>query len=221
MLSALPGIAGLFLAVSPAPARAHPHEFVDTAITFRFDDTGRLGAIGVVWIWDDLTSMLIVEDLGMDADGDGELTEAERQALSDRFGNWPEGFTGDLHLSHAGRTVGIGGPLDLVADYRRGRLIVSYLRALPERIEMTAGPVSLQVYDPEYYVFYDLYGVPEVVGRADCHVDVVKADIPAAQRIYDQLLGQLSEEEMMEEGRYPEVGGAFADEMRLECAAAP
>ena len=62
----------IFLALTclnPGQAGAHPHEFIDTAITLRTDEEGRLGAIGVVWVWDDLTSMLIIEDLGMDSDG--------------------------------------------------------------------------------------------------------------------------------------------------------
>lgn len=207
--------------LNPGQAGAHPHEFIDTGLTFRTDDEGRLGAIGVVWVWDDLTSMLIVEDLGMDGDGDGELTGEEKQRLAAQFSQWPEEYTGDLYLTRDGQPVELTVPLEVKADYLQGRLVLNYLRALPERIPLGQVPVILQVYDPSYYVFYDLAGTPEVRGRDGCHVSIRKADIGAAQKLYDRLLGQLTEEEMMEQGKYPEVGGAFADEVVLECDARP
>jgi polyphosphate kinase len=214
----------IFLALTclnPGQAGAHPHEFIDTAITLRTDEEGRLGAIGVVWVWDDLTSMLIIEDLGMDSDGNGELTAEEKQRLAAQFSQWPEDYGGDLYLTWDGKPVELTGPLDMKADYLQGRLVLNYLRALPERIRLVQTPVILQAYDPSYYVFYDLVGIPEVRGRDGCRVSIRKADIGAAQKLYDQLLGQLTEEEMMEQGKFPEVGGAFADQVVLECDARP
>ncbi|MFT4014448.1 MAG: DUF1007 family protein [Paracoccus sp. (in: a-proteobacteria)] len=205
----------------PAQAGAHPHEFIDTRITFRMDDGGRLEAIGVVWVWDDLTSMLIVEDLGMDGDGNGELTGEEKQRLAAQFSQWPEDYGGDLYLTWDGKPVELTGPMDMKADYLKGRLVLTYLRALPSRIDLDRAPVTLQVYDPGYYAFYDLAGMPEVRGRDGCRVSIHKADIGAARKLYDRLLGQLTEEEIMEQGKYPEVGGAFADRVVLECAARP
>ncbi len=222
MLRALP--LPIFLALtclSPGQAGAHPHEFIDTGLTFRTDDEGKLGAIGVVWVWDDLTSMLIIEDLGMDGDGNGELTAEEKQRLAAQFSQWPEDYGGDLYLTWDGKPVELTGPLDMKADYLKGRLVLTYLRALPERIRLDQTPVILQAYDPSYYVFYDLVGIPEVRGRDGCRVSIRKADIGAAQKLYDRLLGQLTEEEMMEQGKFPEVGGAFADEVVLECDAWP
>lgn len=203
------------------PAQAHPHEFIDTAITFRFDDQNKLGAIGVVWVWDDLTSMLIVEDSGIDSDGDGALTPEEKVQLVEIFSQWPADFAGDLYISKNGKPVQLSGPLDMTVDLRDGRVVVHYLRALMDRQSLDDGPVSLQVYDPTYYAFYDLSGTPEVVGRSDCTVEIQKADIAAAQKIYDQLLSQLTDEDIMTEGKYPEVGGVFADEVRLACGAQP
>ena len=205
----------------PDQAGAHPHEFIDTGITFRMDDEGMLGAIGVVWVWDDLTSMLIIEDLEMDSDGNGELTSDEKDRLVAQFSQWPDDYTGDLYLTRDGKPVELSGPLDMKADYLQGRLVLTYLRALPERIRLDRTPLTLQAYDPSYYVFYDLAGTPEVRGRQGCHVTIRKADIGAAQKLYDRLLGQLTEEEIMEQGKYPEVGGAFADEVVLECDARP
>ncbi|NHF74529.1 DUF1007 family protein [Paracoccus xiamenensis] len=210
----------IFLCLSvfaPAGGRAHPHEFVDAGITFYFDDQGRLGATGIVWVWDEFTSMLILEDLGLDGDGDGVLTGAERQTAVERFNDWPEGFEGDLYLRSNGAPVELSGPLDLKVDYRDNRLIVSFLRPLPQRIDPGSAPVTLQVYDPTYYVFYDLAGAPKLAGREGCEIAIHEADTAAAQKLYEELLGDLTDEEILEEGKSPEVGGAFADEVVLTC----
>lgn len=222
MLRALPFPILLALScLGSGQAAAHPHEFIDTAITFRADNEGRLGAIGVVWVWDDLTSMLIIEDLGLDSDADGELTAEEKQRIVAQFSEWPEDYGGDLYLTQNGQPVELSGPLETRADYVDGRLILSFFRALPNRIGLDQNPLILKAYDPSYYAFYDLARIPEVRGREGCHVSINKADIGAAQKLYETLLGQLTEEEILEQGKYPEVGGAFADEVVLECAAQP
>lgn len=203
----------------PTPVLAHPHEFVDVAVSFRFDARGRLDSVGVRWLWDDLTSMLMAEDFGLDADGDGTLTEDERAALVARFTDWPDDFDGDLYLSSQGAVVEMSGPRDLHADMRDGRLEVDFTRSVGP-LDLT-GPLVMQAYDPSYYVAYDLDGAPRIEGRDGCSIDIRPPDIAAAQQLYARLLGQLTEAEIMELGKSPEVGGAFADEVTLICAAQP
>ena len=215
-------LAGLCLALPlPRMAQAHPHEFVDIAVSLRFDEQGHLGSVGVGWTWDDLTSMLMLEDFGLDPDGDGQLTEDERGQLIARFSDWPEDFAGDLYLTQQGRPVPLGGPQAMQADLRDGRLFVGFARDLPQPLDPGAGPLALQAYDPGYYVAYDLAGAPEILGRDDCTLDIRKADVAAAQKLYGQLLAQLTEAEVLDQGKFPEVGGAFADEVRVTCAARP
>lgn len=70
-----PVLLSLLSILALAGAEAHPHVFIDTGLTFRFDGEGRLGAVSVVWAFDDFSSMLMVEDMEMDQDGDGVLTD--------------------------------------------------------------------------------------------------------------------------------------------------
>ncbi len=205
-------------ALSPRPVFAHPHEFVDTGLTFRFDDAGMLGAISVVWIYDDLTSLLILEDLGMDTDGDGQLTDAETATLTDMAGNWPEEFDGHLYLTANGAAVPLSGPLEAAAGLRDGRVYMSFIRALINRPDPVSAAVALQVYDPSYYTFYDLHGAPGLVGREGCEILTEQPDTARAQKLYDAALAELTDEEMMEQGKFPEIGGAFAATLRLTCA---
>lgn len=202
----------------PLTAQAHPHEFVDTTLVLRLDQDGLLGAISVVWVYDELTSMLIISDMEMDKDGDGNLTEAEAEVLQDLARSWPEGFDGNLHLSQGGASVALSGPLDTSGVYRYGRLVLSHIRALPERIDPRAGLVHLQAYDPTYYIHYELDGTPTLSGGEGCTLTVEPADIPMAQKLYEAAMAELSEEELLDESRYPLLGSRFADVVRLECA---
>ncbi|WP_199260388.1 DUF1007 family protein [Paracoccus binzhouensis] len=199
-------------------AEAHPHVFIDAGVTFRFDGEGKLGAVGLVWAFDDFSSMLMVEDMEMDQDGDGVLTDDEIARLTAMFSDWPEDFAGDLYLTHDGEPVALSGPLDIAVRYQQGRIIVTHERALLERIRPEDQRIEAQVYDPTYYTFYELAGTPGIRGRDDCRVAIEKADIAAAQRRYGDELAKLTNDEIMDQGKYPDVGGDFADDMRLECA---
>lgn len=200
----------------PQMARSHPHEFVDTGLTFRFDDQGLLAAVSVEWVYDDLTSLLILSDLGMDMDGDGTLTAEEAERLNEMATNWPEGFDGNLWLSQGGRPVALSRPQEGVADLWEGRIRMTHIRALPEHRDPAGGEIRLQAYDPSYYIFYDLTGTPGVEGQPGCRARVEPADSRRAQQLYDETLAQLSDAEL-EGGSYPEIGGAFADTVLLDC----
>ena len=66
------------MALVPCAATAHPHIFVDTALKVLVTDDGQLESIEVTWVYDEFYSLLIFEDLGLDADFDGELTAQRR-----------------------------------------------------------------------------------------------------------------------------------------------
>ncbi|WP_423211767.1 DUF1007 family protein [Paracoccus yeei] len=208
----------LLSVLSLGKAEAHPHVFIDTGLTFRFDGAGRLGAVSVIWAFDDFSSMLMIEDMEMDKDGDGSLTDDEIARLTAMFSDWPEDFAGDLYLTHDGKPVALSGPLDVGVRFQQGRIVVTHLRALLDRINPGKDGIEAQVYDPTYYTFYDLAGAPRINGRDDCRVQIEKADIAAAQRKYGDELAKLTNDEIMDQGKYPDVGGDFADDMRLECA---
>lgn len=213
-----PALLSLLSVLALGKAEAHPHVFIDAGVTFRFDGEGRLGAVSVVWAFDDFSSMLMVEDMEMDKDGDGVLTDDEIARLTAMFSDWPEDFAGDLYLTRDGKPVALSGPLDVGVRYQQGRIVVTHLRALLDRINPGKDGIEAQVYDPTYYTFYDLAGAPRINGRDDCRVQIEKADIADAQRKCGDELAKLSNDEIMDQGKYPDVGGDFADDMRLECA---
>ena len=207
------------LGVPPGTARAHPHEFIDTTLSLRFDPGGALVAVGFVWAWDDFTTMLILADQGMDGDGDGLLTADESAALSDLYAHWPPEFDGHFYLRQSGSPVALTGPQGVEATVRDGQLVVRFERALVTPV--AARDLTLKVYDPSYYSYYALTAAPGIEGRSDCQVSIQTPDIEAAQRLYEQAMGSLTEEDLMNGANEPQVGGAFADEVSVTCAAQP
>jgi ABC-type uncharacterized transport system substrate-binding protein len=58
------------LLLLPAPALAHPHVFVDASVEVVFDAQNRATGLRIGWTYDDLFSLMIVEDRGLDPDYD-------------------------------------------------------------------------------------------------------------------------------------------------------
>lgn len=207
-LSVWPGLA-------PKPATAHPHIFVEAGLTFLFDDAGQLAAVQVLWAYDEFFSLLLIEDRGLDPDGDGVLTEAEKTALAGTDVDWDAGFPGDLHLTFAGNPVALGPAMEHRADYAQGRVATSHIRPLLTRIDLDgAGPLAAKVYDPTFFVAYDVTQ-PVTASRADCQIVHTPADLAAAQ----VLVAEMMSEQDYADDDYPEVGEAYADTFVLTCAA--
>lgn len=202
------------LCLVAAPLAAHPHVFVETTLHFRQDDQGRITEVEVTWVYDDFFSLLIFEDLGLDPDGDAQLTDAEFQKLwGFDLENWYEGFEGDLYLYQAdGAKVPLGDPRATRIDVEEGRIVAGHRRAVPE-----VSPIGLDVlqYDPTFYVAYELAG--GVTFEQSCTAQVVSADIEAALDARDKAL----EEALLGDGEdvfeYVELGIHFADRVVLRC----
>ncbi|WP_114965918.1 DUF1007 family protein [Alkalilacustris brevis] len=214
---------GLALATALVPGRgtAHPHVFVDAGVEVAFDEDGRLAALQVVWVYDEFYSMFAIDDYGFDREYTGNLTEDERAELTQIYSNWDEGFAGDLYVYAGGRRLDLSGPVSLQADYRDGRIIVAHTRALRERIAVGGDRVTIQVYDPTYYVSYSLAGSPGIKGRGDCSAEVSGPDLEAAQARLETELDALEAEgyDPWEiDAEFPEVGEAFAETILVTCA---
>jgi ABC-type uncharacterized transport system substrate-binding protein len=207
LVSALAGFA--------APASAHPHVFIDAGVELRFDSAGQLAAVRVVWVYDDLTSMMILADRGFDPDGDGKLTAAETAALNGFDMEWDADFEGDTYVLHGDQPVGLGRPQDWTAEVAGGRIITTHVRQLAAPLTPGAVPVVVQVYDPGYYSAYAIAVDPVIRGRDGCVAEVFGPDLDAAQEALEAAMKELTGLEL-EQG-FPAVGQNYAEEVRLTC----
>ncbi|WP_306152570.1 DUF1007 family protein [Roseovarius sp. MMSF_3281] len=201
----------LSLALVTAPmAQAHPHVFVDVALRFLSDEQGHLTGVEVTWSYDDFFSLLVLEDRGLDADGDMILTDEERASLMGfDLEYWEPGFEGALFLYEAGHKVHLGRPEATHAEMQGGRIVTKHIRPVSPRdlTELTVRP-----YDPSYYGALDLKkisGLPE-----GCDAEVLEADTQAANAKVEEL-GGVGMEAVYDE---VQVGIFYADEVRITCA---
>ena len=198
----------------PVPLAAHPHIFVDTTLRLSTDAQGRATGIEVTWVYDDFFSLLIFEDMALDADGDAQLTEAE---LKELWGfdmiEWPPGFEGDLYVHDAnGIKIELGFPVVTSIDVIDGRIVASHRRDIPPT---PADGLRIRQYDPTFYVAYEVTGGLAVT--PPCKAAITKPD-----------LDQAAEEKLAELARIPEdrfevmeVGHLYADRILVTCAPSP
>jgi ABC-type uncharacterized transport system substrate-binding protein len=200
-------------------AAAHPHVFVDTGLQVIFDEVGQVAAVRVIWVYDELYTMFVLDDLGLDQDFTGELTPEEQSKLAGFDMNWVEGFEGDLYALSGDNGIGLSGPSGWTAEMREGRIITTHLRTLEDRVAPDNGaPLILQVYDPTYYTAYHIAIDPILEGRSDCEARIFEPDRQAASALLEDALAELlAEADADLEADFPAVGAAFAEEVRLTC----
>lgn len=193
------------------PAAAHPHVFMETVLEILRDEGGRAAAIRVTWTYDPFFSLVLLSERGMDPDGDGALTGAETAALQGFDMGWEPGFAGDTYAFAGADEVALSRPRDGVARVEAGQIVSSHTRDLARPV---AGLLVVRNYDPTYYTQYTINEV-----RAEgCAVEIVAPDLTEAERALQAELALLPADADVEV-RFPEVGAAFAQEVRVTCGA--
>ena len=189
-------------------AAAHPHVFTDTELRVFIED-GRAVAVEVTWTYDDFFSLLIFEDMGLDPDGDTQLTEEELARLRGfDLEVWPEGFEGDLYAYAAGEKVALGHPEVTGIAVEDGRIVSRHVRSLPD---VPAGTLEMLQYDPTYYVAYTL--VPPVATEGGCEARVTPHDPEAAAAALEKEMTTVPED-MFEQVL---IGVHYADRIGFAC----
>lgn len=202
----------LIACLAPGLAAAHPHIFVDAQVEVVIGADG-LEAVRLTWIYDEFFSLLVTEDMGLDDDLDGTLTEAELEELAAYVLAWPEGYGGDLTVSVGGEPVALGARSEAGLDFVDGRMVETHLREVRAPVD---GPVTIQVFDPGYYTAYTVEAPVKITGGAGCEAQIARADIMAATDMVEELLYAMPQDEA--EAFFPEVGEAFADTITVTCA---
>lgn len=199
--------AALALALLPGLAPAHPHIFVDTTLRLVTDDSGQITGVEVVWTYDELFSLLILEDMGLDTDYDGVLTSPELEQLQGFDMNWIEGYHGDLFASRDGADLSLGPPQPRSTAFDDGKITSVHFRTIAAPGEK----VTLRAYDPTFYTAYDLTG--GVAAPEGCEVRINRPDLDAAYAAVEEELKDMPPDPE----DYPPVGDLFADTVVVTC----
>ncbi|KIN71204.1 DUF1007 family protein [Sulfitobacter guttiformis] len=210
--------AALCLILCAAPANAHPHIFINAGLVFVVDADNRLTHVQVTWEYDELYSLLVTEDMGIDADYDGVLSEADTARLTGFDMQWIEGYNGDLVGTLAGQNLTLSAPTAPTATLTEGKIVTTHLRAVSGAPQIN-GTLSFLPYDGTYYTAYDVTLPVLVQGGNGCEVTVDTPDIKGALSMTKAEIGALPEDFDMEAAGLGDIGRRFATDVRVTCAA--
>ncbi|MEI4470608.1 DUF1007 family protein [Frigidibacter sp. MR17.24] len=199
------------LLLAPLPALAHPHVFADSHAGFAFDAEGRLAGLRISWLYDAFTTLVLYDQLSLDADGDGQLDAGDLARVAEGETDWPPEYEGDTYLWVDGAPRALGRPRNGTARMVGDRVEVSF--DLPLADPARLGAASLKLYDPSYYYAYSIKGLSGEL-PAGCEARVIPFEPGNADRRIMATLAALSQEEIPDD---PEIGARFADEIRLQC----
>ncbi len=214
-------LSALALSVAlPGAAVAHPHVFIDAAFEFVFDDAGDLAAVRIDWAYDEFYSLMLIEENGLDADGNGLPEQAALDGYAGHDVDWAAGFPGDFVLEIGGEAVILDGPVEHQARFEQGRLVTSHTRPLAAPLDLSGQAITARAYDPTYFVAYDVPVDPTIIGRDGCVLQRDVADRGEAEAEYGEKLAAIdATADPFAEIELPDIGVLFADSFVLTCAA--
>jgi ABC-type uncharacterized transport system substrate-binding protein len=199
------------------PALAHPHVFIDTKVEVMLDTDNRATGVMISWTYDDLYSLYVVGDMGLDPDWDGKLTPEEEAKLSGFDMNWDAGFAGDTYALMDDRDLPLSRPKNWSASYAGGKITSVHERSFEVPVPIAAVPLIVQVYDPGFYTAYTIPFDPVLTGGAGCTADAFAPDASAADETLRAALAEYSADVDLE-ADFPAIGKAYSEEVRVTCA---
>jgi ABC-type uncharacterized transport system substrate-binding protein len=211
---------GLLCLGVATPVLSHPHVFIDAGLEVIFDDQGAATGLRITWTYDDYFSLVVVGDLGIDPDGDGNATAEEDAALSGFDMNWQPDAIGDTYVLMKDADLPLSRPKEWTAHYVGGKVTTTHVRMFAVPVVFGAEPLIVQVYDPSYYTSYAIVGTPVLTAAPKgCSVEVFEPDMAAADAILQAAIDEAAGSDGVE-GDFPAIGKAYSEEARVTCSAA-
>jgi len=133
-----------------APARAHPHAWIDLAVEVVFDAEGRVVALRQTWLFDDFYSAYATEGFKRDRAGNPDPA-ALAQLVATHLTNLADHGYFTRVTTDAG-VVALGVPGEASARMRGRRLETRFTLPLTEPVAPTGGGITYSIYDPTYYI---------------------------------------------------------------------
>lgn len=206
------------LSALASPALAHPHAWIDAKVEVILNASNQATSVRISWVYDNLYSLYVVSDRGMDVDWDGKLTPEEEAALAGFDMQWDAGFPGDTYALLGEAPLPLSRPRDWTATYADERVTTTHLRDFDAPIALGDLPLILQLYDPSYYVAYAIPFDPVVTGGVGCTAQVFVPDLDEAAVEMQAALAEYTADVDLE-AEFPAIGAAYAEEVRVTCPA--
>ncbi len=128
-------------------AQAHPHVWVDSFLSIRFDTQG-LAGLELVWQFDEVYSSAMVMDY--DANRNRKLDPAEAKGLAQLMGNNLKKFHYFIEVQEQGTPLPLA-PTELEVRFYQKKILLRALFPLARPLQTQHTELVLANFDPEYY----------------------------------------------------------------------
>ena len=195
-------------------ASAHPHEWIDLRVEFKFDEEKRLIALEQSWLFDPFFSAYVVEELNAERPRRNIVRE-QAQALGVEMVSNLNNYNLLNEWTYQGEEIP-----DLVGTFvstqikNRNQMELTFRIDLEMPLDLTAGPFEYRVFDPTYYIeilHADGFRPRLRGGPRGCKATIIEPDPSEDLLIY---AAKLDRDENAEDG----LGQHFAERVVIACA---
>lgn len=209
-------LVSLALLDQPHPARSHPHVWIETHATLRFDDQQRLTALVEEWVFDDLYTAFVVNDLKKKKDGS--VPSVELQPLANQnVADLKEWGYFTVFKADGIRQM-LGPAAEPRMSYDKSRLTLKFTVPLPKPLELQGANIAFSIFDPTFYIeIVPAKANPVAFENAPqgCTAKVRPLDTTEQRFIPDTLAFSIDTDPKSPENS---IGAKFAEWVDLICA---
>lgn len=200
----------LVLCLSPTPARAHPHAWIDVQSNILFDAQGQITGLRQTWSFDEFYTEFALQDFGAGQNkplDPKKLLELGQQNLDNLkpFGYFTFMDAGQTRLTFSGYR-------DVASDITGNRIRLFFTLILANPIDPQKQAVSYRIYDPSYYIdmkHVDKDGVT-IHNAPSCHATLER---PKPDVAIIAMAGALDKNAKAPD----DLGRFFAERVRIHC----
>jgi ABC-type uncharacterized transport system substrate-binding protein len=199
--------AALTLACATA-ASAHPHVFVTVKSEIVYDADGKVTGIRHAWTFDDMFSTYATQ--GLEQKQKGIFTREELAPLAEvNVTSMKEyDFFTDGKLN--GQKIEFGDPTDYWLDYTNQELTLHF--TLPVKAPAEVQDLTLEIYDPVYFVSFELAEkdpVTLVAAPAACKLNIARPDSAGVGKFSESFFSNMDPKNPF--------GTQFANKISVKC----
>jgi ABC-type uncharacterized transport system substrate-binding protein len=197
------------LAVWTEPARAHPHVWVTSTSELVYGTDGAITGVRHAWKFDDMFSTYALQDIKNQTKGVytreelAPLAQVNVDSLKDF-----EFFTFARAGGKSSPKEAFLEPTDYFLEYKDGSLVLHF--TLPFKEPVKTKQFAMEIYDPTYFVGFDLSADPiKLVGApANCKPNVQRPGKPTQAPL---------SEKSFESGAAMNYGALFSNRITVDC----
>ena len=168
-------LAAALLSLTPAPALAHPHIFVEARMEVLSNDKGDVSEVRNVWRFDELFSSSVLLDF--DKNTNGKLDDSELAELGETMRTSLADFHYFTTITQDGKNIPVQKP-DVIHVSVQDQQILAFFAVKPSQAVHLKGRLTFGIYDPSLYTSIDFPNDKDLVleGKAfaACKPQVVR-----------------------------------------------